>query len=182
MNIEEVDKFAEECHRGQFRKYTNEPYIVHPRRVLSLYKRLESKRVSGISGSNRSICLLHDVIEDCDVTHSQLVNNFGYTVANGVMALTNRYTKKDFPDLNRGERSVLEAVRLSGINPGLQEIKVLDMIDNLTDFAQNDPSYFPKYLEEKKFCVQLMSIGDDVRDLFESTVKVLKFQIQPEHD
>ena len=59
--------FAEQCHRGQFRK-ADGPYVIHPFRVcLSLkYEAQVSDRKVLIAA------LLHDVIEDSGVTRDDL--------------------------------------------------------------------------------------------------------------
>ncbi|MGN6617321.1 MAG: HD domain-containing protein [Ilyomonas sp.] len=56
--IEKVQDFAGKAHAGQKRKYTPEPYIVHPVRVMQICKEYTS--------SILVLCaaLLHDVLED----------------------------------------------------------------------------------------------------------------------
>ncbi len=68
--IERAYSLAEKSHDGQFRQ-SGEPYIVHPLCVASLLVEL------GLD--NESICagLLHDTVEDTDVTLEQIQKNFG---------------------------------------------------------------------------------------------------------
>ncbi len=60
--IASAEEWATELHEGQFRKYTSEPYIVHPRAVARL--------VADHGGSPDMVAAawLHDVVEDCNVT------------------------------------------------------------------------------------------------------------------
>lgn len=75
-------KFATKCHTGQVRMYTYEPYITHPIAV--------AKMVSTVTQDPDMICaaLLHDVVEDCDVTNDEICHKFGYRVAQLVLEIT----------------------------------------------------------------------------------------------
>ena len=57
-----ADTFADLSHSGQVRKYTGEPYIVHPREVATL--------VSTVAHTPEMLAaaLLHDVVEDTPAT------------------------------------------------------------------------------------------------------------------
>lgn len=72
--IERAYEFAKKMHEGQFRK-SGEPYICHPLEV--------SKIIAEFGFDNDSIltALLHDVVEDTDVTLEQLSAEFGEEVA-----------------------------------------------------------------------------------------------------
>ena len=67
--------FAGLAHGSQKRKYTGEPYIVHPVEV--------SEIVAWHNGSKEMIAaaLLHDTVEDTDVTIDDIRNEFGNAVA-----------------------------------------------------------------------------------------------------
>ena len=64
--IEKVKAFAGEAHAGQIRKYTPEPYIVHPIRVMELCARYT------LATPVLSAALLHDVLEDTEVSEKKL--------------------------------------------------------------------------------------------------------------
>jgi len=67
---------AFEAHSSQFRKGTSIPYIVHPMDVASiLMKNLAPENVV-IAG------LLHDVVEDTNVSMQSILESFGEEVAN----------------------------------------------------------------------------------------------------
>ena len=64
--LEEVKSFASEAHGEQKRKYTPEPYIVHPIRVMEICKKYtDDVRIL-------SAALLHDVLEDTSVTEKEM--------------------------------------------------------------------------------------------------------------
>jgi (p)ppGpp synthase/HD superfamily hydrolase len=68
-------EFATKAHSGQFRKHTKIPYIVHPLGVAKIL--IES----GCSEEVVVAGLLHDTVEDTEVTLDQIESEFGKEVA-----------------------------------------------------------------------------------------------------
>ncbi len=82
--IEEIKKayiFANEKHKGQ-KRASGESYIIHPLNVAYI--------LSEIHADSKTIqaALLHDTIEDCDVTKEELEKNFGLEVMKLVESIT----------------------------------------------------------------------------------------------
>ena len=67
--IEKAYKVASEAHEGQKRK-SGEPYIIHPLCVAIILAELELDKESIIAG------LLHDVVEDTDMTSEDVEKEF----------------------------------------------------------------------------------------------------------
>ena len=116
---------AEDAHKKQFRD-NRDPYIFHPLRVcLILAKELKIKDKNTLM-----IALLHDVVEDSDVTIEEIKALFGDKVAEGVDLLTKNidfkdditYQNKYFWHLKRAPKKV-------------QLVKLADRLDNLRDLA-----------------------------------------------
>ena len=83
-HLEEVSgvlDFAILCHEGQTRK-SGEPYIIHP---IATAQNLAEMRLDSVT---IKAALLHDVIEDCNVSYEEIKNNFGGEVANIVEGAT----------------------------------------------------------------------------------------------
>lgn len=81
--VQKAYDFAHEAHDGQLRK-SNDPYIIHPVGVAEILAKLESDVPTLCSA------LLHDVLEDCDVTNVQMEEAFGkdiVTIVEGVTKL-----------------------------------------------------------------------------------------------
>ncbi len=82
--LEEIKKaylFANEKHKGQ-KRISGENYIIHPLNVAYI--------LSDIHADSKTIeaALLHDTIEDCDVTKEELEEKFGQEVAKLVESIT----------------------------------------------------------------------------------------------
>lgn len=74
-------KLAEAKHAGQFRK-SNDPYIQHPLEVAYMLAELHTSPATIAAG------LLHDLVEDTDVTKEQIKEEFGEDVCNIVDGVT----------------------------------------------------------------------------------------------
>jgi guanosine-3',5'-bis(diphosphate) 3'-pyrophosphohydrolase len=73
--------FAEKAHRGQKRS-SGEDYIIHPVNVAATLIRLHMDLDTIMAG------LLHDVVEDCNVTPQEIEKEFNQGVADLVVGLT----------------------------------------------------------------------------------------------
>ena len=74
-------EFAKEAHKHQFRK-SGEPYIIHPILVASIVSSITNDE------SMATAALLHDVVEDTDITIEEIEKLFGSDVAHLVEGLT----------------------------------------------------------------------------------------------
>lgn len=122
-------QFAMEKHKGAMRK-NKEPYILHPIAVTQILADL------GFESDLVAAALLHDVVEDCDVTVEYLMERFGKIVADTVDALSavNVITSGD-PEMEKKDIDVLSDVKLLNEiekNPKAIYVKIADRIHNLT--------------------------------------------------
>lgn len=147
--------FAANAHDGQLRKYSGEPYIHHPMRVASL--------VNKFAHADQDLyiaAILHDVLEDCDVTVQEIASKFNNRVAKLVLDLTN-VSKKEVDEngnmLPRAERKRLDAERISKISNEAKLIKLADRLDNIRDLSTSkDRQFAQKYAQET---LQLIDIA-----------------------
>jgi len=93
--IRDAYKFADEAHLGQFRD-SGEPYITHPIAVAGLVAdwRLDAQAVMA--------ALMHDAMEDCGITKTQLIERFGAPTADLVDGLT-KLDKLQFSTREEGQ-------------------------------------------------------------------------------
>lgn len=79
--LQKAIEFATEKHKGQM--YGDKPYITHPLAVLERVKKVTN------SPYIQAAAVLHDVVEDCEVTNWDVEKVFGHGVADIVLFLTN---------------------------------------------------------------------------------------------
>ncbi|MCL1829978.1 MAG: RelA/SpoT family protein, partial [Oscillospiraceae bacterium] len=79
--IERAYRFAEECHNDQVR-YTGESFIEHPTSVAMILLEM------GLDSETIAAALLHDVVEDTDITLGDIEKNFGKEITNLVDGAT----------------------------------------------------------------------------------------------
>ena len=144
--------FAARAHAGQDRKYTGEPYLVHPLRVLRL--------VADAGGSDdvQVAAVLHDVVEDCDVGLAEIRDEFGERVAELVGWLTDVSRPGDGP---RRARKALDRDHLAAAPPEAQTIKLADLIDNTESIVEHDPRFAAVYMAEKRQLLDVLTRGDE---------------------
>ena len=156
MTLEErAYTFAMAAHEavGQVRKYTGEPYIVHPVEVASIVK-----AVPGATEEMIAAAYLHDVVEDTQVGIDTIIHLFGPVVADYVHQLTDPPKVEGGP--NRKARKALDRQRLADAPAEVQTIKLADLISNTSTIVQFDPSFAKVYLEEKRLLLEVMTKGD----------------------
>ena len=100
VKIEEAYRLAESAHEGQLR-VSGEAYICHPVAVATILVEL------GMDSESIMAALLHDVVEDTDVTLEQVKKKFGADVAQMVDGVT----KMGLVPLHTREEQQAENVR-----------------------------------------------------------------------
>ena len=121
-------QFIERAHRGQFRKHSGLPYIVHCFNVYAIVKEYKESKNHDELGA---ISLLHDTLEDSVTTHAELTEIFGSMVADAVQELTNSKEKIK----KMGKRAYMDEKLLTMSNYALM-VKLADMLANITDAAR----------------------------------------------
>lgn len=139
--------FAIQEHTDTFRKYTQEPYVVHPIEVADLVYNFCMNNGFESAAINLTIgALLHDTVEDCETTYTDIESMFGIEVRDIVFWLTDVTTKAQ---ANRRVRKELELVRLLAA-PGLVKIiKLCDLMSNTKSIVEHDVNFAATYLSEK---------------------------------
>ena len=149
--IDKARAFASAAHKGQKRKYTGDEYIVHPAAVAEL--------VASVTDDERMIAAawLHDVIEDCDVSHETLKAAFGHDVYVLVAWLTDISVPSDG---NREARKRLDRIHIGNASPDAQTIKIADLIDNSKSITEFDPGFARVYMKEKTLLLRELYKGN----------------------
>lgn len=130
---------AFEAHRGQVRKYTGEPYICHPIEVESILRRLRYRH------EVRAAALMHDAVEDTEVTLEVIAAHFSPRV----VELVDYMTERDWSG-NRRVRKTKERIRLSKGDAECQALKLADLISNARSIITHDPGFARVFVREAK--------------------------------
>lgn len=150
--VERARIFATAAHAAvaQKRKYTLEPYIVHPAEVVEIVRSVPHTE------EMLAAAWLHDVVEDTQVSLQDIETEFGRPVAELVMWLTDLPTSAG----NRAYRKQATIRRLSEAPAEAQTVKLADLVSNTSSIMQHDPSFAKVYLAEKAEALAVLTKGD----------------------
>lgn len=185
--LERAVSFMKRAHDGQFRK-SGEPYIFHPMNValdLSVNHMVDPVSIFG--------SLLHDVVEDSNISRQQIREAFGSEVMNVVDGMTKIKNKKI--------ESFDKFFNLSLLHPRILYIKIFDRLHNMKTIDSLPPNKQQRIAKETldiyfKICVRLslMDIADTLELLchqvldpektvqYAERVKELKRDLRPSLD
>lgn len=156
-NIEIAIGLAIDAHRGQKRKYSGLPYVVHVLEVASLCINCESYKFD-----EDAICAayLHDVIEDCDKSHIRLIKDLlPAEVLLLIEELTNYSKGSKAP---RAVRKEMDRAHLATVSQTAKCIKMIDRTCNLRDFYRVKDKVSPDFL--KKYTDESILLHDVIRN------------------
>jgi len=151
--VERARVFATAAHAavGQVRKYTFEPYIMHPAEVAGIVATVPHTDVM------LAAAWLHDTVEDTGVSIVDIQKEFGNEVASLVSWLT------DVSEPEQGNRAVRKAIdrEHTAMAPAAaQTVKLADLIANSRSILAHDPAFAKVYLEEKRMLLEVLTRGD----------------------
>ena len=147
-----AEEFASKHHSGQTRKFSGDPYIVHPQQVSEL--------VLHYGGSPEMVAAawLHDVVEDCGIKIEIIFKKFGDKVAKLVSELTIP------PRMDKsGKKSEYIAKEMETMSSDGLTIKLCDRLNNVSDFENAHPNFVSKYAPKTKWILD--SLEDSQRPL-----------------
>ena len=132
--LERAIKLAQKYHEGQFDK-GGSPYIEHPLRVMKGVESIEEKIVA----------VLHDVLEDCDVSKEQLIKEgIPEYLVEKLEILCKGKNEKYFDYIDR-----IKATKLT-INVKLSDLKDNMNLDRLKEVTEKDLKRLEKYKKAKE--------------------------------
>lgn len=169
--------FASAAHGAidQRRKYTGEPYITHPIAV--------AKRVAASDGATAAMiaaALLHDVVEDTELTLDMVAEHFSSEVTELVDWLTHVTTLEDG---NRKVRMQIECDRVARAPAKAQTIKVCDLAHNSASILLHGGGFANVYIPEKADLLRVLNKCDatvyqEASDVVRHAIKKLGLKIQ----
>ena len=149
-----AEGFAMCAHRNQRRKYEDAPYVVHCERV--------ARTVAEYTDDPNVIAaaMMHDVLEDTDVTAEEMRRVFGDVITDLVLEVTDVSRPSDGKRQVRKEK---DKNHLAKSSLGGATIKLADLIDNCTSIAAHDKGFAVVYLREADALLKVLKHGDKRR-------------------
>ena len=126
--IEKAIAFATQAHKGQFRKGTTRPYIIHPLEVGNIVATMTDDE------EIISAAILHDTIEDCEgIDESMICQEFSQRVAHLVVQESEDKSKTWL------ERKGATIAHLKNASREVQMIGLADKLSNMRDIDRDYP-------------------------------------------
>lgn len=154
--IKQAIAIATKAHEGQFRK-TGEPYIIHPLAVMKLLEEWNMDEDTIVAG------ILHDTVEDTELTLKEIEETFGKDVAflvNGVTKLSKaRAGMKDLDEyLPETGDNLLKLLIATGQDIRVLIIKLADRLHNLRTLGAQPPE------KQKKIALESLEVFAPLAD------------------
>lgn len=152
--VQKAQVYAIAAHSAvqQKRKYTGEPYFVHPAEVARI--------VASVPGSTPDMVAaawLHDVVEDTGCTFTDIHMAFGIDIATLVGWLTDVSQPHDG---NRAHRKAIDREHTAQAPAEAQTVKVCDLLSNTKSIVAHDPEFARVYLAEKRELLAVLTKAD----------------------
>jgi guanosine-3',5'-bis(diphosphate) 3'-pyrophosphohydrolase len=174
-------EFAVEHHQGMLRR-SGEPFVIHPLEVALILARirLDSETIAG--------ALLHDLVEDTDVTYEDIEQQFGPRVSvlvNGVTKLSKLPWTGDVDHSKREKEAQAESLRkmfLAMVDDiGVVLIKLADRLHNMRTLQYMPPE------KQQRIAQQTMEIYAPLANRlgiwqFKSELEDLSFKFLMPHE
>ena len=122
--LDKAINFAVDAHKGQFRKHTDTPYILHP---------LEAAAIVGTMTSDDEViaaAVLHDVIEDTDTDIETVEKIFGKRIA-GFVSAESEDKREDRPAVETWK--IRKEETLAHLRTAPTEVKMITLGDKLSN-------------------------------------------------
>lgn len=170
MIVTAADAYAEAAHArvGQKRKYSDEPYIIHPRQAAQYVEASIHSDAITIA-----VALLHDVLEDtleegqtvqdgADAMREHFTavladSDIAHAIVVGVLEVTDISKPEDG---NRKFRKEMDRDHAGRAHATRKTVKLADIKSNMPSIVKNDPGFARKWVSEKADVYPLLGDGD----------------------
>ena len=143
--INKAIHWARKYHGEQLRK-SGEPYYTHPLEVAYLIAEHTKPTTNTIVTS-----ILHDIIEDTEVTAGMILDNFGWRIAEMTDALT-----RDRPD---GTKLSVEEILNNAISKDDKEVLLIKLVDRIHNTLTIGVKPIEKQIKEAKETLEHFTIS-----------------------
>lgn len=168
--LQKALEFSVEAHKGQVRKGNGQPYIVHPLSVMHIIGEIKKSSNPYLIATG---AVLHDTVEDCDVTLAQIAENFGYSVAAIVQELT--LDKSEYETLGKKEAVLKNASKMSSY---ALAIKLADRLHNVRDMEDMTPEFQQDYKDQTVYLVKGLKKNRKLTGTHKKLIKLIKKELK----
>ena len=166
-------EMARRWHADQTRKWSGDPYIVHPERVFNLVCEYFPNETT-----MQCAAWLHDVLEDCNHPRmkEQISNYCGAEVLSLVQEMTN---PSKGSKANRAERKKMDRDHLRNASFHCKCLKLIDRVDNLNDMEGAEKGFVRLYLKESQLLLEesLRHVHNELEEKLQFTIDNLNGKI-----
>lgn len=134
MNTDLVDKaivFATQAHKGTERRGKGFPYIIHPLEAMAIVATITN------DPDLLAAAVLHDTIEDTEVTYDDIKREFGERIVNLVAKETDVRTAPDGRKLTWQERKQRDMDNLRASSHDVKVVALGDKLSNMRAIARD---------------------------------------------
>lgn len=171
--VRKAYEFAAKMHAPQKRK-TGEPYIMHPLRVARFVA------TWGFESDVIASALLHDTVEDCNVTIGEIERLFGSSIAEMVDAVTSLDKElENAANLTKEEIDRLSDIKLKEkMNEKALFVKAADRLDNLytIDGVKDEKKRIDKAIHTRDVIIPMLKKEAAYRIIDQLEVLCLKIE------
>lgn len=153
-SVLDVNLQIQRWHAGVMRQFIDMPYVIHPREVAT-------RSSACVSYEAIVAALLHDVVEDCGVTHEEIASRYGKLVSLYVKSLTDPAQKTDG---NRSERMAINFEHFKKSVIEVQNVKLCDLLSNTRSIVVCDANFAKTYVSELAVMNQYFQAQNELDD------------------
>lgn len=158
MRLVKAFQFAAQKHKGQERRGSGLPYVIHPiivSHLISKYKG-DSTHIEDL----QIAALLHDTLEDTDATYHEIEREFGPLVASIVMELTS--DTEMIKKMGKNEYLIQKMILMS------KYAFVLKLVDRFSNIVDE-----PGEAYVKKTLLMMSRLKDEREDLTDTQYEII---------
>lgn len=168
--LEGAIAFSIEKHKGQRRKGNGHPYILHPMEVLVILLSIkESKNTLLLA----TAAILHDVVEDCEVTIEEIAKEFGTQVAALVDELTSDPTQIKLLGKTEYLKHKMEKMSSYGLC-----VKLVDRLVNIKDMKSMSQTFILKQISSTEEIFLHLEKNRKLTKTHKRLIKMIKKEIK----
>lgn len=164
--LEKAIAFAVEKHKGVVRKGDGRPYILHPMSVLTTLLSIKKSKNALLLAV---AAILHDVVEDCEVSIEEIAKQFGWQVASLVDELTS--DNEEIKRIGKTEYLTQKMIKMSSY--GLC-IKLVDRLDNIKDMKSMSAGFQKKQIDSTTTILNALFTNRKLTKTHKTMIKMIR--------